>query len=171
MARADAAPVFDRWADRAAAHQQTGRSISAHVDGRRRAFRIGGQTRALRPRSRGGQPQCSYLLSLLPRGNAFRAAAARSKLRVVQLRRRKKCGRLIHHQGTEGIFQVMTNRTDRRLGHNRSRLRTGRGCAGIHHGQELTRSVLSRSDTRQQPVFVTLFIFPPPRAARRGDFL
>jgi hypothetical protein len=69
----------------------------------------------LRHRGRGGQPQCSYLLGTacpgrgLPPPAAARAAAAGG----ATSRGGKKYGRLIPFQGCEGIFQVMTNRTDR----------------------------------------------------------
>ena len=68
----------------------------------------------LRHRGRGGQPQCSYLLGTarpgrgLPPRRGERQAAGNTAPRGG-----KKYGRLIPFQGCEGIFQVMTNRTDR----------------------------------------------------------
>jgi hypothetical protein len=48
----------------------------------------------------------------------------------------------------------------RRLGQNRSRLRTGRGCAEFIMARSVVRSVLLRSDTRQQPVLSHSAHFP-----------
>jgi GAF domain-containing protein len=103
MARADATAIFDRWPNRAAAHQHARRSISAHADGRRRpvGHRRGGPQSDPRSRwitalaaKRGpyvtavavANRNARICWALLARGEVYRGASASGKLRLVPLR-------------------------------------------------------------------------------------